>query len=114
VPTVRILNRKASFDVQHGRTVLTGAQKSNARWRSYCGGKALCGTCCMLVVDGELDAPSDVERYFIEGWGYHPGYRLACQARVTGDVSVISCGDEGYEKERVLRAFAACSAKPTE
>jgi len=111
MPTVTVVNRGESFDVQQGRTVLTGAQKSGARWRSYCGGQALCGTCCMLVVDGELDPPSDTERYFIEGWGYHPAYRLACQARVTGNVSVVSCADAGYEKDSVLKAFDAAAAK---
>jgi ferredoxin len=110
MPTVSVLNRGDSFEVQQGRTVLTGAQRAGVRWRSYCGGQALCGTCCMVVVDGELAPPSDVERYFIEGWGFHPGYRLACQAKVTGDVSVISCADAGYEKENVLKAYEAAAA----
>jgi len=107
MPTVTVLNRGQSFEVQQGRSLLTGAQKAGQRWRAYCGGKALCGTCCMVVVDGELGPPGDIERYFIEGWGYHPGYRLACQASVTGDVTVISCADEGYERDRVLQVYEA-------
>lgn len=109
MPTVKVLNRGQDFEVQQGRSLLTGAQKAGQRWRSYCGGKALCGTCCMVVVAGELAPPSDIERYFIEGWGYHPGYRLACQASVVGDVSVISCADEGYERDKVLRAVEAAT-----
>ena len=111
MPTVNVVNRNQTFEVRPGRTVLTGAQDADVRWRSYCGGQALCGTCCMLLVDGELEAPSDIERYFIEGWGYHPNYRLACQARMNGDVSVISCADEAYEKDRVLEAYNAAVAK---
>ncbi len=112
MPKVRVLNRDdQSITVKQGRTVLVGANESNARWRAYCGGMALCGTCCMIVVDGELAPPNDIERYFIEGWGYHPNYRLGCQAKVTGDVSVISCDQEGYEKEAVLKAYDAACAK---
>ena len=106
MPKIRVLNRDdASFEVKQGRTVLTGAREADTRWRSYCGGDALCGTCCMLVVDGELEEPSEVEQYFIEGWGYHPAFRLACQARVVEDVSVISCADAGFERDTVLAAY---------
>ncbi len=111
MPVVKVLNRdNQTFEARKGGTVLAGARAAKADWRWYCGGQALCGTCCMLVVDGELDQPGDVEKYFIEGWGYHPAYRLACQARVTGDISVIACADEGFEKEAVLSAYqTACS-----
>lgn len=112
MPKVTVANRdNQSFDVKPGRTVLTGARNAEVAWRWYCGGEALCGTCCMLVVDGELDKAGEIEQYFIEGWGYHPSYRLACQARVTGEVSVISCADEGYEKEAVLEAYDAAKAR---
>ena len=108
MPNITVANRdNQSFQVKQGRTVLTGAKDSDVRWRSYCGGQALCGTCCMLVVDGQLDEPSEIERYFIEGWGYHPSYRLACQARVTQDATVISCADAGFEKDAVLAAYEA-------
>ena len=83
MPSVTVVNRgNQTFDVRQGRTLLTGAREAGLPWRWYCGGEALCGTCCMLVVDGALDEPNEIERYFIEGWGYHPSFRLACQARV--------------------------------
>ncbi|MGB0631075.1 MAG: 2Fe-2S iron-sulfur cluster-binding protein [Alphaproteobacteria bacterium] len=106
MPAVTVVNRgNQAFDVKQGRTVLTGARENGQPWRWYCGGEALCGTCCMIVVDGELEPPNDVERYFIEGWGYHPSFRLACQARVKEPVSVISCADEGYNSDTVLAAY---------
>ncbi len=114
MPTVTIVNRdNQTFDVKQGRTVLTGARDSDQPWRWYCGGEALCGTCCMLVVDGELEPPNDIERYFIEGWGYHESFRLACQARVKGPVSVIACGDEGYNRDTVLDVYENAVAKET-
>ncbi len=106
MPKVKVLNREGQeFDVHQGRTLLLGAREAEVPWRWYCGGQALCGTCCVLVVEGELDKPTETERYFIEGWGFHPGYRLACQARVTQEVSVISCADEGFERDRSIKAW---------
>ena len=103
MPTIKVLNRNnAAFEVKQGRTVLTGARESGTPWRSYCGGEALCGTCCMLVIDGELEKPSEVEQYFIEGWGFHPSFRLGCQARVIEDATVISCADAGFDRNAVM------------
>jgi len=112
MPVVTVKNREnQTFDVKQGRTLLTGAREAGLAWRWYCGGEALCGTCCMLVVEGELEPPNDIERYFIEGWGYHPSFRLACQARVKEPVSVISCADEDYDKDKVLQAYETARAK---
>lgn len=89
--------------------MLKAAQDGQAAWRWFCGGQALCGTCAMLVVDGQVSEPTTIERYFIEGWGYHPRFRLACQTRAWGDVSVISCMDAGYDPAAVIEAYeAAC------
>jgi ferredoxin len=111
---VEILNRDGqTIEVSDGRTVLAGAREANSEWRNYCGGMALCGTCAMIVVEGNPLPPSDIERYFIEGWGYHPNYRLGCQAKVSGDLSVISCADAGFEKERVLDCLKRTEATPS-
>jgi len=112
MPTVTVVNRESqTFEVKQGRTVLTGARENDQPWRWYCGGEALCGTCCMLVVEGELEPPNDIERYFIEGWGYHPSFRLACQARVNGPVTIISCADEAYNSDTVIAAFEKATSE---
>jgi ferredoxin len=110
MPKVKVDNRPVvELDVQQGRTLLMGAKEADVAWRAYCGGLALCGTCAVIVVDGAFDKPTETEGYFIEGWGYHPGYRLACQARVVQDVTVVNCADLGFEQDKVLAAWkAAC------
>lgn len=114
MPIIRVVNRDGqTFEAKEGRTILAGALSAQVRWRNYCGGKALCGTCAMLVVDGSVGPPEQIEQYFIEGWGYHEAYRLGCQTKVIGDCSVVTCADAGFERDRVIKVFdeakAACA-----
>jgi ferredoxin len=106
---IDVLGRPQPIEARDGSSVLKAAQDSNVPWRWFCGGQALCGTCAMLVVDGKVSEPTDIERYFIEGWGYHPRFRLACQTRAWGQVTVISCMDAGYDPDSVVAAFAKAS-----
>jgi len=105
VATVNVVNRQQKIEGREGNSVLKIAQDNKADWRFFCGGMAYCGTCAMLVVDGKVSEPTDVERYFIEGWGFHPNFRLACQTRAWGEVKVVCCLDEGYDPDRVKAAY---------
>jgi ferredoxin len=110
---ITVVDRPQPIEGRDGISVLKAAQDGNAPWRSFCGGRALCGTCAMVVVDGKVSEPTEIERYFIEGWGYHPNFRLACQTRAWGDVKVISCMDEGYDPDSVVAAYRkACGDAP--
>jgi len=55
-----------------------------------CGGHGLCTTCRVRVIDGMrgLSPPTQFEKELSAGRHWDPTIRLACQARVTGDVSV--------------------------
>lgn len=62
-----------------------------------CGGKGICGK-CKIKAEGELSEKTDIEKKIQKD---HPGYRLACQTRITGNacthiqkkslVTVLSC-----------------------
>jgi ferredoxin, 2Fe-2S len=108
--TITVLNRQQSFTARDGSSILKAALDNKAVWRWFCGGQALCGTCCMLVVSGKVSDPTESERYFIEGWGYHPNFRLACQTRALGDVAVVSCMEEDYDPDAVLAAYDKAAA----
>ena len=47
-----------------------------------------CGVCRIEVVAGELGPASRFEAAVLEGFQCEPGVRLACQARLAGDVTV--------------------------
>ncbi|MBD3306143.1 DUF4445 domain-containing protein, partial [candidate division KSB3 bacterium] len=52
-----------------------------------CGGRGTCGKCKVLV-EGSLTPPDATEQQQLSAAELAAGYRLACRARVTGDVSV--------------------------
>jgi len=53
-----------------------------------CAGKGTCGR-CVLRAEGELDTPTDDEVKILGKDRLDEGWRLACQARISGDVKII-------------------------
>ena len=62
-----------------------------------CGGKGICGK-CKVKVEGELSSETDTETKVLHD---QPGYRLACQTRLTGNARV-------YVQEKPPFAIAPC------
>ena len=62
---------------------------------SNCGGNGICGMCCVVVENGaeNLSGADDDERATLEAMTDNgPNHRLACQAVVSGDVTVRVVG----------------------
>jgi len=51
-----------------------------------------CGVCRIEVVSGELQEASRFEQAVLDGFCCEPGVRLACQARLAGDVTISPLG----------------------
>jgi ferredoxin len=61
-----------------------------------CGGNALCGTCCVIVVEGEaaLTPPGPEESCRLKELGVGAPHRLSCQARLRQcerEVTIVGC-----------------------
>ena len=87
--------------VSEGKTILEAAQELGVDLQNVCGGQAQCGKCKVMIVEGSLqqhDIASSVhnlssmeeeEKKFFVGQEQSNGWRLACQARIEGDVAVF-------------------------
>ncbi len=64
-------------------TLLEAARQAGVGLNAVCGGAGTCGTCRVRIVAGEVTPPTEVEQDVLA-----EGFRLACQARVLGDVRV--------------------------
>ncbi|MBE1445974.1 2Fe-2S iron-sulfur cluster-binding protein [Paenibacillus sp. OAS669] len=78
-----------SIDVRAGTTLLDASRRARVHIRTRCGGKAACLMCKVLVQgSGTGLAPLNQNESLKLGGLHEQGYRLACQAKVTGDVTV--------------------------
>ena len=86
MPRVVFIDEGKTAEATTGRTLLSCALEMGIRISHVCGGDGACGTCRVEVVQGwdALTAPTPDETYK----ELDPPYRLACQAKIVGDVAV--------------------------
>lgn len=73
-----------------GHTLLEISQASGIPHMSVCGGRARCSTCRTVILAGNdhLTPPTDAEIKLLKKFDAGEEIRLACQCRVSGDVTV--------------------------
>jgi uncharacterized 2Fe-2S/4Fe-4S cluster protein (DUF4445 family) len=77
-------------EVEPGLTLIETAQTAGVEIVSICGGIGVCGECRVRVAAGNehLSPPTLTEDIELTDGGLNEGLRLACQARVLGDVRI--------------------------
>ncbi len=117
--TVRVLFLPSGRrgEVARGETLLGAARRLGADVDSACGGRAICGRCQVLVQEGNFSKegiesspehvtpPTQAEEKYNRLRGLKPGHRLACQARVLGDV-VVDVPPESQLHRQLVRKEA--------
>ncbi len=78
-------------DVAKGSTLLGSLRSLGVPITSPCAGRGTCGKCLVKVIGGkeDLSTPSSAERVLISDTMLEKDYRLACLARLKGDVTVL-------------------------
>jgi uncharacterized 2Fe-2S/4Fe-4S cluster protein (DUF4445 family) len=78
-----------SMEISEGETLLDCALIGKIPLRSDCGGKGSCGKCMVRIDAAEHLSPvTEAELELISSEELKSGYRLACQARILGPVSI--------------------------
>lgn len=78
------------IEVAIGTTVLQAAEKAGLGIRSECGGEGICGKCRVIVRNAEaLNRLTEAEINLLSELEINSGFRLACQARILGNVTVM-------------------------
>lgn len=82
---VRFLPHEREIEVASGENLIRTALQAGVHVNASCGGGGVCGKCRVLVEEGSvLDGLSDR----LEAEDVEKGYRLACLAKVDGDVTI--------------------------
>ncbi|MBP1988900.1 2Fe-2S iron-sulfur cluster-binding protein [Paenibacillus eucommiae] len=89
LPEVTFLPDGKKIRVRPGTTLLDAGRHARVTIRTRCGGKAACLMCKVKVEEQSGLTPMNQPEQLKLGEQGAEGYRLACQARVRGDVTVI-------------------------
>ena len=89
MPKVTFMPAGQSFEVAPGTTILVSATQNGLQLRHDCT-EAICGTDRVKILTGKenLSEKNDNEELTLEMMNAGPEDRLACVARITGDVTV--------------------------
>jgi 2Fe-2S ferredoxin len=87
-PKVTFLPDNKTIEVRPGTTLFDAGKKARVTIRSRCGGKAGCLMCKVRVENQSGLAPMNPNERLKLGGLEREGIRLACQAKVKGDVTV--------------------------
>ncbi len=103
--------------IEEGRTIREASLELGVGLESICGGRGVCGKCRVKVENGFLEehcietqaknlSPlTDCERKFLTKRQELEGYRLACQARIQGNV-VVFVPEESRLRKQIVRKAA--------
>ena len=106
--TVTFLPDGQKARVAAGTTLLEAAQAADVFVNASCNGKGSCGKCKLVIESGSADSePTSLLTEKEQG----KGYVLACQSRVTGDVTVAVPQEAVERKLQVAGMGEAVSAK---
>lgn len=90
MPKITFVNLSRTIDASRGESILEAALRAGVPLYHTCGGNCSCSTCRVRVLDGavKLTPMEPDEAQVLDAFDLKPPYRLGCQARVTGDVTV--------------------------
>jgi 2Fe-2S ferredoxin len=99
MPKVTILPLELEIDASEGATIMEAAHEYGLYWPTTCGGQGICTSCACTIEEGEANL-EPIERGELKTMAEEMGeatvrsrrLRLACQARVHGDVTVTKRG----------------------
>jgi len=91
-----------TVEVDAGRTVLDAARKAGIHLNAPCGGKGVCGNCKVQVTNADDLPVTDADREHFREGEREQGYRLACQLRVTRDLTVLIPEETRLSDQKIL------------
>jgi adenylate cyclase len=88
--TINCLPDLRSIEIDKSETVLNALLTNGVEHTHVCGGNAHCSTCRITILEGEKNCspPTSAEKALAKKLDFPVHVRLACQTKVTGDVSI--------------------------
>jgi ferredoxin len=80
---------EGQYEVPAGKKLVLGLEDAGIDILHRCGGQALCTTCRVEILSGDVPPISDAELEALEDPELIAKYRLSCQIRVENDLSIV-------------------------
>ncbi len=92
MPIVTFVRLNKQKKIVSGVTLIAAANRSGVPIGQSCGGEGACGWCKVRIVEGaeNLEKPMPREAQLIHEKQFAPDERAACQAKIFGDVSIVT------------------------
>lgn len=110
--TIKVLAPRAVGTASDGDILADVLRAMGVPISLYCGGRGICGKCLVRIVRGEVSPPSEREAEFLRAKRPGRGFRLACLARVRGDLAVSVPGASLLKDVPVLDSGPASPLRP--
>lgn len=90
MPVIHVQNIGREVEASAAVSVLNNLLRAGVKISHICGGKAQCGTCRYVVLEGarHISSPTRIEKAKLTALGNPPETRLACQSYVSGDITI--------------------------
>jgi ferredoxin len=98
MPTITVEGIK-SFECEAGKKLVLAIEDAGIPILHRCGGSPGCTTCRVEVLAGDAGEMGEEEMETLEDPALIEKYRLSCQVRVTGDLTVRVWGQVGVETD---------------
>jgi adenylate cyclase len=90
MPIVNCLPDRRSIEMSESDTILDALVSEEIQHTHVCGGNAYCSTCRVMILEGSqhCSPPTQAEKALAKKLDFPVHIRLACQTRISGDVSI--------------------------
>lgn len=109
MPNIYVLPDQRLIECRARETVLSAGLRAGVQFAHACGGRASCSTCRIVVVEGHSACTEQTakEQVIAERLGFSPEFRLACQTRVSADLTVrrLVLDDDDVELADIRTGF---------
>lgn len=82
------INFQGQFNPDKEKSIAELANKFGVKIKLPCDGKGKCGKCLFQIIEGEVAPPTKEEEKHIKSSDLAKGFRLACCAIPTSDLSI--------------------------
>ena len=110
MPSVYVLPDQRLVECRPAEAILAAALRARIPFAHACGGHASCSTCRVLVVEGwkACSERTPKELVIAERLGFNQEFRLACQTKVSADVTIrrLVLDDDDIELADIRPRFA--------